>query len=174
MGALTLDDRSRDIRAVDEFLRLQNAGWKGDAGVDGKAFERTGLDGWFRAVCTVFQERGKLTVLTMRAGDDIVFMTVTLHSGNRAFGFHDAYASEFRSFSPGALGRLAEMRAVLSLPGVEFFDPSMDDTKYPQVVGLYPDIEEYASYVIPTGQRGALALHAERALHEGRKRVRQL
>src|SRR5699024_7139890 len=52
-GTLDVVDESGDPQAIDRFLALQNSGWKGDAAQDGKAFERTGLDRWFRAVTEV-------------------------------------------------------------------------------------------------------------------------
>lgn len=157
-GPLTLHDDSALPRAVDAFLELQNAGWKGDADADGKAFVRTGLDAWFRSVCESFRDHDKLVLLSLRAGGDVVFTTVALRSGRGAFGFHDAYATEFRAFSPGALGRLAEIRAVLRLPDIDFFDPSMDDSKYPQVTGLYPDDEGFSTFLMATRISSGLAI----------------
>lgn len=151
-GGLEVVDESNDPGAIERFLALQSAGWKGDAAQDGKAFERTGLDAWFRAVTDAFRQDGLLSVFCLRARAQTVFMTVVLHAGSRAFGFHDAYADEFAAFSPGRLGRLAEIRAMLTTGETELFDPSMDDEKYPQALSLYPDRSRYASYTL--GVRG--------------------
>lgn len=147
-GPLEVVDESRDPEAIDRFLDLQNSGWKGDASQDGKAFERTGLDEWFRAVTDAFRDDARLSVLSLRTPNHTVFSTVVLHAGSTAFGFHDAYGDEFAQFSPGRLGRLAEMQAVLTSGDVELFDPSMDDEKYPQALGLYPERRRYASYTV--------------------------
>lgn len=151
-GALELVDESQDQHAIERFLTLQKAGWKGDAVLDGKAFDTTGLGTWFRAVTEAFGRDRKLTVLTLRSAERTVFTTVVLHAGSHGFGFHDAYADEFGPYSPGALGRLAELRTLLSTKGVDLFDPNMDDVKYPQAVGLYPDRFHYVSYTL--GVRG--------------------
>lgn len=165
-GDLELLDESRDPGAIDRFLELQSAGWKGDGAKDGKAFERTGLDTWFRAVTEAFGNDQRLSVLTLRTPSRTVFSTVVLHSGSSAFGFHDAFAEEFAPFSPGKLGRLAEMKALLSTEGVEVFDPSMDDQLYPQALSLYPDRRRYASYTL--GVYG-LGRHAIRHLPRARR-----
>lgn len=147
-GPLEVVDESRDPEAIGRFLDLQNSGWKGDAAQDGKAFERTGLDEWFRAVTDAFRDDARLSALSLRTSNRTVFSTVVLHAGSTAFGFHDAYGDEFTQFSPGRLGRLAEIQAVLTSGDVELFDPSMDDEKYPQALGLYPERRRYASYTV--------------------------
>ncbi|WP_258934120.1 GNAT family N-acetyltransferase [Nesterenkonia pannonica] len=65
-GGLEMVEESEDPEAITRFLRLQNAGWKGDAAQDGKSFERTGLDAWFRDVTDSFRADGRLSVLSLR------------------------------------------------------------------------------------------------------------
>ncbi len=151
-GGLEMVEESEDPEAITRFLRLQNAGWKGDAAQDGKSFERTGLDSWFRDVTASFRADGRLSVLSLRTPSRTVFTTVVLHSGSRGFGFHDAYDQELAAYSPGALGRLAELKALLGSGRAEMFDPSMDDQKYPQASHLYPDRMRCGSFTV--GVRG--------------------
>lgn len=157
-GVLTVSDDSDDPEFASRFLDLQAAGWKGNAAADGKAFRGTGLAGWFHAVTEAFQRDGRLAGLTVRSGDRVVYMTVDLLAGRTAFGFHDAYAQDLASFSPGALGRLAELRALLGRDDIDAYDPSMDDAKYPQSTSLYPDEVAYTTVLVGVGTPGSAVL----------------
>lgn len=154
--------------AIDQYLALQSAGWKGDAAQDGKAFELTELDTWFRAVASEFRGDGRLAVYRLGTPSETVFMTVVLRAGTGAFGFHDAYNEAYAKLGPGAIGRLLEMELASTTGGSTYFDPSMDDTKYPTSVGLYPDARPYRSMLV-----GLRALPRMLVAAEARRRGRR-
>ncbi|WP_146340756.1 hypothetical protein [Nesterenkonia sp. NBAIMH1] len=57
-GELSLRDRGDDPQAVEDFLALQAAGWKGDASKKGEAYQVTGRAEWLREVTDKFRSRG--------------------------------------------------------------------------------------------------------------------
>ncbi|WP_127818010.1 GNAT family N-acetyltransferase [Microbacterium sp. CPCC 204701] len=152
-GDLSFEDVVDDSASIDEYLALQASGWKGDVEKDGKAFEVTQLDTWFREVSHAFRDDGRLSVYRLGTADETIYMTVVLRAGNGAFGFHDAYNEAYAKHSPGTIGRLLEMELAATTNGSTYFDPSMDDAKYPTSAGLYPDARTYRSRLI--GLRGA-------------------
>jgi CelD/BcsL family acetyltransferase involved in cellulose biosynthesis len=91
-------DRAGDPHAVDAFLALEAAGWKGD---EGTALESGPGAQFFRALCQRFSEAGRLQMLAMQAGDRTVAMSCFLIAGEGLFCFKIAYDEALAKFSPG-------------------------------------------------------------------------
>jgi CelD/BcsL family acetyltransferase involved in cellulose biosynthesis len=123
-GPLELRDESADPAAVDRFVALQAAGWKGDRGRGGAAL---GLDPaderWFRDMVDAFRRDGDLGALRLSAGGETIWAGFHVRSGGGWFGLLDAYDERFRRFSPGSVGRLAAMTYLLGTTDAPFVDP---------------------------------------------------
>ncbi len=147
-GPLELDDVSADPAVEDEFVAIQAAGWKGDAGRGGDALALDpAAERWFRAVVAAFRADGDALVLRLHAGGSTQFLCYTLRSGGAYFGFLDTYAELHRKFSPGALGRLAETAHVLGSTSAPFFDPAFG-ARYTEGALLYPHRREYVDLLV--------------------------
>lgn len=124
LGPLALHDESGDPAAVDRFVALQAAGWKGDANRGGAAL---GLDAaderWFRGAVDGFRRDGDLDALRLTAGDQTLWAGFHVRSGGAWFGMLDAYDERFRRFSPGSVGRLAALTYLLGTTDAPFVDP---------------------------------------------------
>lgn len=147
-GPLELHDVSTDPSVDDEFVAIQAAGWKGDAGLGGDALALDpAAERWFRSVVTTFRADGDALVLRLRAGGSTQFLCYTLRSGGAYFGFLDTYAEQHRKFSPGSIGRLAETAHVLGSTSAPFFDPAFG-ARYTESALLYPHRREYVDLLV--------------------------
>lgn len=148
-----------DAELIEEFLQLQADGWKGDASKDGPQFRRRGREAWFRAVLDAFAADTRVQAWHVTAGHETVYIAFTLTSGGATFGFHDVYSDSFRRFSPGTVGRLALLGAVLRDPAAPPFDPGMEPT-YAQASSIFPSQREHVELLVSGGSLRSRAVVA--------------
>jgi hypothetical protein len=160
-GAVTMTDRSDDPAAIEEFLELQAAGWKGRADRGGGALRIVGYDAWFVETTTAFRADNDLSVFSLGSEMGTLYMAVALRSGGGLFGAQDAYDENFAQFSTGALGRLATLEYTMSNTTASFFDPNMHP-KYVQSTQLYPDRRTYSTLLLAT--HGGLSTAVARSI----------
>lgn len=121
---LRIEDRGQDADAIEQFIELQAAGWKGDPSRDGSGLRVMGYGPWFSEVAAAYRADGDLAVYALTGGGQIIHMYVVLRVGDAMFGYADAYDERFASFHAGTLGRIATMNRALAEPGVQLFDPN--------------------------------------------------
>ncbi len=167
LGAqLEVHDLSSDPEAVEQFIDLQHRGWKGDRSRNGGGLRALGFDRWFTEVTTAYRADGDLTVCSLAAGGEIVYMGVFLRIGSNSFGYADAYDERFASYSAGTLGRIATLNRTLSDPATSSFDPNMG-LQYLDSSQLYPHRQQYVRLLVAAG--GGLARAVVHALPAGRR-----
>lgn len=138
-GPLTWAGRTADPSAIKQFARIEDAGWKGDAAQGGQGVLTTAGGGiWLQEITDVLRRSGQLYVGTLRAGDRCVYMSVDMRAGGHWFGMRDVYDETFAAYSPGTLGRLAEL-AWFTTHEYLIFDSCVNSAVYPQAASLYPD-----------------------------------
>ena len=138
-GPVTWVDRTSDPAAIDEFMTIEHAGWKGDADRGGEGVLATsGGETWFRETTDRLRSVGDLFVGGLYAGERCLYLTVDIRSGDQWFGMRDVYDERFAAYSPGTLGRLVGMAWFAASPPVTF-DTCVSPTLYPQNASLYPD-----------------------------------
>lgn len=150
-GPLTITRHEDALEMIDEFLELQATGWKGEASQGGPQFRRLGREQWFRDVLRAFHADSRLRVWHLAAGDETVYIIVTLVSGGATFGFHDVYSERFQRQSPGTVGRLAFLGALMRDPAIPGFDPCMEPIIYPQASSMFPSHREYVELLVAGG-----------------------
>lgn len=154
-GPLELHDLSADPGAEDQFLDLQVAGWKGDAGRGGAAMRLDPVaERWFRAVTSGFRQDGDLLVVRLAAGGQTLWIGYALRSGGAYFGFLDAYAEQHARYSPGSVGRVASMTYLFGTTDTPFFDPAFD-SRYATGARIFPDQRTHVDLLLST--RGVTA-----------------
>ena len=89
------------LRWIEEFLALEAAGWKGDAGSSLASDAATEALFSESLICAV--KRGRLVRLSLRLDDRPIAMLSTFLTPPGAFGFKTAFDEDYARFSPGFL-----------------------------------------------------------------------
>lgn len=85
--------------ALDAFLRLEGAGWKGKRGTALGA--RQGLTRFIREAVRKLAPQGKFEVATLTRGADVIAAGLVVRHGDRAYYFKTAYDERLAKYSPG-------------------------------------------------------------------------
>jgi CelD/BcsL family acetyltransferase involved in cellulose biosynthesis len=167
---LEVHDRSGDTEAIEDFLRAEAAGWKGQ---EGTAFaRRPEYAEFFREICTRFAAAGRLQLLVLSGAGEDVAWKVNFVAGDTVYCFKIAYAEPFARYSPGVQ---------LELDFVEIFHGTSshwsDSCAAPDnemINRLWPDRRSLATLLVPTGgARGAASRHSVRTVMAARRRIRR-
>jgi CelD/BcsL family acetyltransferase involved in cellulose biosynthesis len=163
-------DLSGDPDAPQIFLALEASGWKGR---DGTAM---GCDEshaeFFRETCERYRSQGRLEMLALRAGDNMIAMLCNLRSGEGSFSFKIAHDENFSKFSPGIQ---------LEMANAEFFHASgsawMDSCAEPDnamINRLWPERRAIRTSVFaPADARGKILRAALTGASATRQRFRR-
>ena len=170
-GPLVWVDRTGDPEAIDEFMKIEDAGWKGDSTRGGQGvLTASGGATWFREVTDRLRSSGNLYVGALYAGEHCIYLSVDMRTGDQWFGMRDVYDERFAAYSPGTLGRLAEMAWFATGPPVTF-DTCVNSTIYPQAASLYPDRMRVGRVLVAANTAAHLGFRAmalARSMHPAR------
>lgn len=151
LGDIAFVDRAGELQAVDDFLALEAAGWKGE---EGTALAAGPGAAFFRAICGAFAESGRLQMLTMQAGDHTVAMQSALIAGDGLFCFKITYDESLGRFSPGTRLVAETASEFHRRPELKWVD-SCSKPKSEPIERLWPDRRELATILVPgVGARG--------------------
>lgn len=166
LGAgVELTDRAGEDAAIDEFLRLEAAGWKGRAGTALATIPPHAA--FFRETCRALADRGALQMHFLEADGRAVAARCSLLAGRTSFCFKIAYDEKLAEFSPG---RELELRLLDAFHRDERLDrmDSCAEPGNPLFNRLWPDRRALATLALPrAGIRGGLVrpvLTAARAI----------
>ncbi len=171
-GAVVLEDRSGDPQAVDEFLRLEAASWKGEAGTALASSEADAA--FFREMWADFTAAGRTRLLALSGGSSPpIAMLCELAAGDALFAFKMAFDESYRSLSPGVellmrvIEDFSEHRPERLMDSCAAHDSKLMNR-------LMPDRRSFASLVIgPSGPRAVIARGAARAVGNVHARRRE-
>jgi CelD/BcsL family acetyltransferase involved in cellulose biosynthesis len=107
-GELRTVDRGGEGAAVERFLELERSGWKGREGTALACVPAHAE--FFREICRSYAADGRLELLSLEGGGQVVAMECNFVSGDELFTFKLAYDERYGAFSPGiqlAMDRLA-------------------------------------------------------------------
>ena len=150
-------DRAGDPDAVEEFMRIEAAGWKGRAGTAlASDPEHAAV---FHRICETFDADGRLQLLALSAGQRTVAMKCNLRAGEGLFCFKIAFDETLARFSPGIQ---------LELDNVDLFDRDerlewMDSCAEPgneMINRLWPQRRPIISLAITASGTSGLAARA--------------
>ena len=177
LGPVTIESATDadGVRArFEEFLALEQAGWKGRRGT---ALASTAADAAFaREAIANLADSGRARIESLRVGDHAVAVLVSLIAGATAYTWKIAYDEAWGRFSPGA-------QLMLEVPARLFADMSVvridscAAADHPMIDHLWAERVEIATFVL--GPPGGSALHtigvaAARAEIAARANVRHL
>jgi CelD/BcsL family acetyltransferase involved in cellulose biosynthesis len=132
-------DRSGDETAVEDFLRLEAAGWKGKAGT---AFESLpGHREIFVGICDRYRAAGRLQLLALESGSRRLAVKCNLLAGDEIFCFKIAYDEELAKYSPGIQLELDNVRIFHQVTDATLID-SCAAFHHPMINRLWPDRRE--------------------------------
>jgi CelD/BcsL family acetyltransferase involved in cellulose biosynthesis len=151
---LSVVDRSSDPAAVEDFLRIEAAGWKG---AEGTAMQSAGQGDTFRAIRESFGGAGRLQLLSLEAGGRPVAMICNLAAGRELFNFKVAYDEGLRRYAPGIQLEIETMRIFAESRTEEIFD-SCADPGNELLNRLWPDRLGATTILIGPGGPGGRAL----------------
>jgi CelD/BcsL family acetyltransferase involved in cellulose biosynthesis len=159
-------DLAGDGEAVERFLAIEAAGWKGR---EGGALTVASDDQFFRAVTAEFAAAGRLQLLALEVGDRTVAMKCNLLGPVSVFCFKIAYDEAFARFSPGVQLELGNIAAFHARPELAHMD-SCADPDNQMINRLWPDRRPLSTVLAPARGPGGLA---SRAQAEAAARVRR-
>jgi hypothetical protein len=171
MGApLELHDRSDDPEAVEAFLAVEAAGWKGRGET---AFASRGSHAQlFRELCDAFRSQGRLQLLALMAGDRPAALKCNLIAGGEAFAFKIAYDETLSRFSPGVQLEERMVQVFHDDMSAGLLD-SCADPDNSMINRLWPDRRPLVSWAIPAagaaGWASARGVEAALQVHNRRK-----
>ena len=130
LGPVLIEDRAGDPAAVEEFLRLEAAGWKGQQGT--ALASNPEHAAWLRAVCDGLRAAGRLELPVLTVGGRTAAMACNFLVGDGCVHLRSAYDESLAEYRPGAqlvrhwaetmaTGQLA-WRDSLTVPDNELFN----------------------------------------------------
>jgi Acetyltransferase (GNAT) domain len=135
---------------IDEFLNLENRGWKGRNGSALASFESTRA--LFTEVVTGAANLGKLERLDLRLEGKPMAMLVNFISAPGCFSFKTAFDEDYARFSPGVLLQIENL-ALLDNPDILWCD-SCAAQGHPMIDSIWTSRRSIGRYSIAIGGLG--------------------
>jgi CelD/BcsL family acetyltransferase involved in cellulose biosynthesis len=172
-----VSDPAAVAAALDDFLTLEAAGWKGRAGTAARDHDR--VRAFMADAVTTLAHEGKARIARLSAGGRPIAAIVTLQSGATAWCWKIAYDERFARFSPGVQLLLEVTQALLDDPGVARAD-SCATAGHPMIDHIWRERLGLADQLVRLGPQPHLAFavacrleRLRRSAIAGLKRVRQ-
>jgi CelD/BcsL family acetyltransferase involved in cellulose biosynthesis len=148
-GPVQLLDRSADPAAVDELVRLEDAGYKAQIGV--AMSTAPGEIAYFKEMCDRFREAGRLHVYTLESDSTVCALVLLVEARDGLMMLKVGYEERFARSSPGLQ---------LHLDLIEHFHHDtdarwLDVCTYPDnrtLLRMYPDRIRFTSFMVPMGR----------------------
>jgi CelD/BcsL family acetyltransferase involved in cellulose biosynthesis len=141
-----------DVRlAMEQFLALEAAGWKGGRGA---LLSDPGRATFARSAARLLAREGKCKILSLDAGGRRLAMGIVLESGRRAAFWKIAFDESARSFAPGIHLVHALTRAHLARNDLDLTD-SCAIANHPMIDRFWPDRLGICDLAIETRPGGA-------------------
>jgi CelD/BcsL family acetyltransferase involved in cellulose biosynthesis len=107
-------------RCVEEFLKLEAAGWKGE---QHSAMSSTEADReFFKAITSGAFERGRLMMIALRLDGRPLAVRCSFTAGAGSFAFKTAFDEDYAQFSPGVLLEIYNIRLLHETADVRWMD----------------------------------------------------
>ena len=154
-------------RWLDELMTLEAGGWKGK---QGSALACSDSNRRFAA--EIFGEafrRGRLQMVGLDLNGKPLARCSSILAGSGGYAFKTAYDESFSRFSPGIIVEIDRIRALHSMPGVEWMD-SFTDAGNVVLNRLWNQRLKIQGLTFAAGLAGRLALRTYTALRNAKRR----
>jgi hypothetical protein len=146
--SLLLAERPAEVEpALEAFLALERAGWKGRRGT--ALAVRADEAAFIRAAVAALAARGQIRVALLQRDGQPVAGALVMVSGSRAFYFKTAYDERLARFSPGTLLTRELTTRLLADAGIALTD-SLAVPRHPMIERLWPDRVEMFDWLVAT------------------------
>lgn len=154
LGAVTVaETRSGDAlaRGLDDFLALEAAGWKGRAGT--ATLQNEDVRRFLQQAVLALGSEDKVLTHRLIVDGKAIAATITLKSGNAAWGWKVAYDEAYAEYSPGVLTVAALTESILADPAIVQADSctTSTDTMAPM---LWNERLAMADWLVTADARG--------------------
>ncbi len=154
--------------ALDQFLALEAAGWKGAAGTALAA--KQGDVAFMKEALPAMVRDGAAQIVTLTSGDKVVAAGVVLRHARRAYFFKIAYDEGFAKTSPGVQLTLDITRALCADEAIDSVD-STAVANHPMIDHIWRDRQPIADLMLPT-QGGAFGFKVLATVIDARRGLR--
>lgn len=145
VGWVRVVDRSRESEAVEDFLSLEAAGWKGREGT-AMACQSSHAE-FFRDVCARFANTGNLQLISLETPQGPLAMQCNFRAGEGMFHFKSAYDENFGHYRPG-VQLLLEITESFEDAPFEFID-SCTDPQNELFNQMWPARRRVSTIIVP-------------------------
>lgn len=160
-GELTTVEEGTDSDALDRFLELERAGWKGRE--DTALASSESHAAFYRDACRELAASGRLQILSLGTPDRKVAMMTNFAAAEGLFGFKMTHDEELARFSPGSLLLRESCRVFHERPELAWLDSCAAPGS--AVERLLPDRRSLATLLLrPSGVGTSLELRALEAI----------
>ena len=158
--------------AVEAYLKLEAAGWKGRIGAAAKV---SGAGSFLAEAVTGLAREGKARIDFLKLDGKPIAATILLFSGDRAWFWKTAYDENYARFSPGVLLAL-ELTETLGRDRSIALVDSCAVADHPMIDHLWRGRIEVADWIVPLADASSarLALAAEKFRRAALKPVKSL
>ncbi len=123
LGVVTLVEARDDTdlaRGLDEFFALEAAGWKGRAGT--AALHNADVHHFMKRAVILLADEGKASLHKLLVNGNTIAATITLKSGQSAWGWKVAHDERYAAYSPGLLLVAGLTQSFLASPAIARVD----------------------------------------------------
>jgi Acetyltransferase (GNAT) domain len=151
---------------IDEFLRLEATGWKGQE--ESAMLCKEAWRSFFVEAARGAFARDRLSMLEMRLGDELLAQRCSFTSGRESFLFKLAYNEEFSRFSPGIL---LEIENLGYLNRRDLSEDSCTAPDNPVFNHLWVERKLFQTTVVSWSRPGAMAISAMELFRKVKRRL---
>lgn len=164
-------DRTNIAATLDDYVRLEGAGWKGRAGTS--LSDTPDLAKAFRQACLRWADAGRLSLLTLEGAGRPLAIRCAVRSGQSLFLYRIAYDEAFGRHGPGVLLELDTGQYFLEQQDMVVMDPccAPGNTFYP---GFLPDRLPVATSYTALRPEGRVALALRPLIQRGARAARSV
>ena len=165
---MMLVDRTADPVAVDEYIALEARGYKGAQGIAMTAVP--GEPEYFADMCRRFAAAGRLRLLALQAGDQLLAMEIWVRGGQGLFMFKISYDDHYARFGPGVILQTEAKQVFHDETDAQWIDTCSSEGNE-SLLRLYPERRRIEMLAVILGKsvvdRAVVALfEAARPLHK--------
>lgn len=152
--------------ALDAFLALEAAGWKGRSGT--ALSLAPGAAAFIREAATAGAREGRFAVASLGLDGRVIAAGLVASAGRRAFYCKTAYDEDFARFSPGVLLTLDLTAHLLDDPGIDDAD-SIAIADHPMIDRIWTARFPVGSLAVATRPGGGVAFRGAVAVERSRE-----